>query len=324
MKVEHSLNRVAPLEPCFLGLDVGGTETRWALVTASGSLIGEGIAGARSEAHSPPEAARLAALAVNDAVRHAQAQRRLSGLYVGMTGVGLEAARVREKLAALYALDVAAVSVESDAELMFRAVLAPGEGYLIYAGTGSIAAFVDSAGQFHRAGGRGVLLDDAGGGYWIAREALRRIWRREDQSPGAWRDSPMACAVLAAVGGSASIFSSRYLRDTGRGAVGLLALNVAEHAHHDALAQEILADAGVELARLANAMLRRYGPRRLVVTGRAATLHPMIETAMRAAMPLAAAVEFERVQAHVAAARMAAEFSVPSEQNSLASIGVSL
>ena len=199
------------------------------------------------------------------------------------------------------------VVVTSDAELFFRAVLAPGEGYLVYAGTGSIAAFVDEAGVLHRAGGRGVMLDDAGGGYWIAREALRRIWRREDEQPGAWRESPMACALFAIVGGDSSIFSVRFLMEKERGEIGMLAVVVAHHAHEDALAAAILSDAGLELARLANAMTRRYGERRIVVAGRASQLHPLIESAMRRANSAAAEIEFQQVQAHIAAAKIAAK-----------------
>ena len=92
-------------------------------------------------------------------------------------------------LATAFAAPEAGVRVVSDVEIAYRAAFAPGEGYLVYAGTGSIAAFIDAQGVLHRAGGRGVALDDAGGGYWIAREALRRLWRREDERPGAWRDS---------------------------------------------------------------------------------------------------------------------------------------
>jgi N-acetylglucosamine kinase-like BadF-type ATPase len=151
------------------------------------------------------------------------------------------------------------------------------------------------------------MLDDAGGGYWIAREALRRIWRREDEQPGVWRDSPMARALFAMVGGDSSIFSARFLMEKERGEIGMLARVVAEYAHEDALAAEILRDAGVELARLANAMLRRYGERKVVVAGRASQLHPLIESTLRQAMPVDAAIEFRQVQAHIAAARLAAE-----------------
>jgi hypothetical protein len=76
----------------------------------------------------------------------------------------------------------AAISMRNDVEIAYLDSFAPGEGYLVYAGTGSIAAWIDADGQFHRAGGRGVTLDDGGGGFWIAREAMRHIWRWKTNS----------------------------------------------------------------------------------------------------------------------------------------------
>ncbi len=96
----------------------------------------------------------------------------------------------------------AAVTLSNDIELAYLASFAPGAGYLVYAGTGSIGAYIDADHVFHRAGGRGVLLDDGGGGFWIAREALRHIWRNEDEQPGCWRDSPLAQAVFEHIGGA--------------------------------------------------------------------------------------------------------------------------
>ncbi len=296
--------------PCFLGLDVGGTQTRWALATSAGELIAEGVAdgfsGARlaSEDENGIVRGRLDAIALTTRLAHHN--HRLAGLHAGVTGIGADAPRLVSMMVQAFDLADDQVSVTSDAELIFHAVLAPGDGYLVYAGTGSIAAFIDEAGVLHRAGGRGVMLDDAGGGYWIAREALRRIWRREDEHPGVWRDSPMARALFAMVGGDSSIFSARFLMEKERGEIGMLALVVAEHAHADALAAEILRDAGNELARLASAMLRRYGERRVVVAGRASQLHPLIESAMRRAIATDAGIEFRQVLAHIAAARLAA------------------
>lgn len=235
------------------------------------------------------------------------AKHLLSGVHAGVTGIGANAGGLATIMAAEFDVAREHTVVTSDAELAYRAVFTAGEGYLVYAGTGSIAAFVDTSGELHRAGGRGVVLDDAGGGYWIAREALRRIWRREDELPGAWRKSPMAQALFAILGGDSSIFSARYLMERSRGEVGRLALVVAEHASNDELASQILMDAGAELARLASAMQRRYGERRIVVTGRASQLHLQIESAMRRALSAATVIEFRSVQAHFAAARMAAE-----------------
>ena len=308
MNIEANFDSAAR---CFLGLDVGGTQTRWALATSTGEIIAEGVAdgfsGARLVSVDESEIALTRLNAIADAVHRSRKNRRLSGLHAGVTGIGADAPRLASIMVQAFGLAEDQVVVTSDAELFFRAVLAPGEGYLVYAGTGSIAAFVDEAGVLHRAGGRGVMLDDAGGGYWIAREALRRIWRREDEQPGAWRESPMACALFAIVGGDSSIFSVRFLMEKERGEIGMLAVVVAHHAHEDALAAAILSDAGLELARLANAMTRRYGERRIVVAGRASQLHPLIESAMRRANSAAAEIEFQQVQAHIAAAKIAAK-----------------
>lgn len=300
----------ASRKPCFLGMDVGGTQTRWALVTAGGELIAEGVAdgfsGVALASDNENEIVRDRLKAVAEMTARWQLNGRLCGAHAGVTGIGADAPLLVSMIAHAFNLPRSQVVVTSDAELIFHAVLAPSEGYLVYAGTGSIAAYIDGTGVLHRAGGRGVMLDDAGAGYWIAREALRRIWRREDVQPDVWQNSPMACALFAIVGGDSSIFSARYLMEKERGEIGMLARVVAAHANDDALAAEILRDAGVELARLAQAMTRRYGERRIVVAGRASKLHPLIESAMRRAMPVNAKIEFRQVQAHVAAARMAA------------------
>jgi N-acetylglucosamine kinase-like BadF-type ATPase len=190
-------------------------------------------------------------------------------------------------------------------DIAYRASFAPGEGYLVYAGTGSIGAYIDADGQFHRAGGRGVVLDDGGGGFWIAREALRRIWRIEDETPGAWQHSALAQAVFEHVGGSDWAYSRQFIYGQERGAVGKLALAVAASAERDPAAAAILQAAGEELARLALALLKRFGARPIVVSGRAAALHPLIMDTMRAALPPDTVLTRSAGAAHHAAARMA-------------------
>ncbi len=176
----------------------------------------------------------------------------------------------------------------------------------MYAGTGSIGAFIDGDGQFHRAGGRGVHLDDGGGGYWIARAALRHIWRAEDEAPGSWRASPMAHAVFAQIGGDDWALSRQFMYGQERGEVGRLALAVAASADSDPVAAAILAEAGRELARLAQALCSRYGARPVALAGRAAGLHTSIYASMRTALPDAISLTHSGGHAHHAAARIAA------------------
>lgn len=288
-----------------LGIDAGGTATRWALADGEHVIVEGEVAGLSalqmgSDAGRAALQANLAQLAQAVLV-HGQPAAAVAGL----TGFGGDGAQLQAWLAALLQMAPDAVTLRSDIEIAYLGQFAPGAGYLVYAGTGSIGAFIDSAGQFHRAGGRGVGLDDGGGGYWIAREALRHIWRDEDEEPGRWRASPMARAVFAQIGGDDWALSRQFMYAQERGAVGMLALAVAASAGADAVAAGILDGAGKELARLALALTARFGQRPVALAGRAATLHPLIAAAMRHALPDALSLTQAQGLAHHAAARIA-------------------
>jgi N-acetylglucosamine kinase-like BadF-type ATPase len=289
-----------------LGIDAGGTQTRWALAAADGALLAEGtVAGLSALQMSKPDGrasvhATFATLA-RDVLAHAQPAR----VRAGLTGFGGDGELLTSWLAELLGIAPAAIAMCNDIEIAYRASFTPGEGYLVYAGTGSIGAFIDGDGTFHRAGGRGVVLDDGGGGFWIAREALRHIWRSEDEAPGSWQHSPMARAVFDYVGGSDWSHSRQFIYGQERGEVGKLALAVAASAGQDPAAAAILTGAGRELGRLANALLRRFGPRPVSLAGRAADLHPSIAATMRASLPDNTRLTHTAMRAHHAAARLA-------------------
>jgi glucosamine kinase len=297
-----------------LGIDAGGTRTRWALAAADGAIVAEGeVAGLSALQMGSGDGrasvrATLASLA-SAVLTHGRPQR----VRAGLTGFGGDDAQLQAWLAEPLGLSAPDVVLCNDIEIAYLDSFAPGQGYLVYAGTGSIGAWIDAAGQFHRAGGRGVLLDDGGGGFWIAREALRHIWRAEDERPGCWNDSPMARAVFARIGGSDWSLSRQFIYGQERGAVGQLALVVAASAEADPVARTILQGAGMELARLACALIGRFGARPVVLAGRASSLHPMIAAAMRAALPPAIALSERVSQPHFAAARIAARAGAAPE-----------
>lgn len=298
-----------------LGIDAGGTQTRWALMDDAGTVLAEGSVAGLSALQMATEAGRDAVhAAFAELCRDVLAAGQPARVCAGLTGFGGAGAAAGEDiplpalwLARLLSIAPQAVRLRNDIEIAYLDAFAPGAGYLVYAGTGSIAAWIDAQGEFHRAGGRGVTLDDGGGGFWIAREAMRLIWRREDESPGAWRQSPLARAVFDHVGGSDWSHSRQFMYTLERGAIGRLALAVAAAAsqHNDPEALAILEQAGRELARIALALVSRYGERPIVLAGRAATLHPAIAAAMRAALPAALTMRQKTAQAHHAAARLA-------------------
>jgi N-acetylglucosamine kinase-like BadF-type ATPase len=289
-----------------LGIDAGGTQTRWALAAPGGAILAEGtVAGLSALQMGSPHGREAVRATFAELAASVLPHGTPARVQAGLTGFGGDSELLQRWLAELLHLEPSAVHFCSDMEIAYRASFAPGEGYLVYAGTGSIGAFIDADGQFHRAGGRGVVLDDGGGGFWIAKEALRHIWRLEDERPGAWRESPMAQAVFDYVGGDDWAYSRQFIYGQERGAVGKLALAVAAAADRDPLAAAILRKAGAELARLALALIRRFGPRPVAVSGRAAELHPSIIAAMRELLPEGLAFRQTPGGAHYAAARMA-------------------
>jgi len=300
-----------------LGIDAGGTQTRWALANANAEIVADGgVAGLTALQMGTPAGRAHIREAVAAIARALPPGQRPLRICAGMTGFTEDGDRIRALIASVFDLPASAIALHSDIEIACLDLFAPGEGYVVYAGTGSIAAFIDSAGHFHRAGGRGVILDDAGGGFWIAVEALRHIWRGEDAKPGAWRDSPLAVAMFDRLGGSDWAQSREFIYHRERGEIGQLALAVAAAADADPVALDILRRAGVELARLGEAMISRFGPRPIALAGRVVQLHPIIEPAMRAALPAGTELNVRVSEAHVAAARIAAHIAARATRSS--------
>jgi glucosamine kinase len=289
----------------FLGIDGGGTAVRWALVGRDGGLVERGEAAPVTghlfldEARAGFEhfAGELAALLVD---------RRVGGILAGITGLtgdSPEAAAATRLLSDAFRLDPARIAVQDDLWIGYRAVFRPGEGHVVYAGTGSVAMHMRADGTVLRVGGRGILIDDAGSAFAIGRAALNLVYRRLDRGEAA---GALAAALYADIGGDRWNAVRAHVYGGGRTAVALLARAVARVAGEDPGALAILEEAGRELAVLGRALVARAGPRDVVLLGRAAGLHPVIAEAMRAALP-EVAVRQEIADAALAAARLACE-----------------
>jgi N-acetylglucosamine kinase-like BadF-type ATPase len=294
-----------------LGLDAGGTQTRWALADGGG-LIAEGhVAGLSALQLGTPQGRAALLQTLQDLARALQphTQDLTLGLYAGITGLSDPAseAALRQLLVETLKPSPGHVTLAPDMDVAYRAAFAPGEGYLVYGGTGSFAAFIDEQGLMHRIGGRGPLLGDEGGGHWIAAQALAQIWRNEDQRPGAWRDSAMARRVFDFLGGSDWACSRQFIYSGERGAIGRMALQVAAAADEDGAARVLLRRTGAELARLALVMLRRFGQRPVAVAGRVLQLHALIEQGLREQLPADVAL---RVIPMLAPQRKAAQLAL--------------
>ena len=267
-----------------LGLDAGGSATRWTLCDEAGTLIAMGeVPSISGHLFSAAETARL------DAATTALGQAlagypRPDDVVAGITGLssGTPAAAIAAHvIGQAIGIPASAVRVRDDTWIAFHAAFARGEGHMVYSGTGSIGVHVRKDATTVRVGGRGMLIDDAGSGFWIGREALNLVWRHRDAEPE-WT-SPLAAALDAVIGGSDWNAARTYVYGGGRTAVAILARAVA--AADDADACSILSCAGRELARLGQALASIAGEKPVALIGRAAGLHPIILASMRASAP---------------------------------------
>jgi N-acetylglucosamine kinase-like BadF-type ATPase len=293
-----------------LGIDAGGTATRWRLVDRDGSCVAQGsvepLTGHLFSAAAEERAKRIVA-----GMAHAVSQTgRPDGIVAGITGLTRDTpaeATMRGLFAEAFGLPESRIFVAEDMWIAYLSYFALGEGILVYSGTGSIGYYLSPAKEAIRVGGRGNLIDDGGSGFWIAREALKTVLRKEEESPGEGWAAPLGVALAKALGGTEWDVVRSFVYGGDRGRIGLLARAVGEAARQsDEAALGILRDAGRELARLATSLIRRVGPRPVALVGGGSRVHPAIAGAFRQQLPPSVAVISHDVDAALTAARLAA------------------
>jgi N-acetylglucosamine kinase-like BadF-type ATPase len=290
-----------------LGLDGGGTGSRWRLLDEKGAVLGEGTTGALT-GHLFDEPTRAKAQqtvqGLAAAVRAAGRPQRIIAGIAGLSAGTDTAHLLASWLAAAFGLGTGAVQVTDDMHIAYRAAFNLGEGILVYAGTGSIAVHLTKDGKAERAGGHGYLIDDAGSGFWIGQRALRAMLHAEDER----RDGGALAQELCSVTGSEWSLIRSYVYGGGRAAVAALVPAVAKAAlRDDEVATTILSTAGEELGRLARVLLARIGPQPVALSGGVTRASPLILSHFKAALPRDAVVR-QISQAPVeTAARLAAE-----------------
>jgi glucosamine kinase len=167
----------------YLGIDAGASSTKWALLDSEGTLK-EGTS-LSMDGHINREESKTRMISVLREIEAVRRPQKVTAIYAGITGISETVEGVAETVKIFRSIfGSARLELVTDIELGYRANLNLGEGIFLYAGTGSIALHIDKNRQVIRAGGWGYLLGDEGGGYWIGREAIRRVlFHIESQSP---------------------------------------------------------------------------------------------------------------------------------------------
>jgi len=158
--------------------------------------------------------------------------------------------------------------ITHDAEIALIGAHAAAAGIIVIAGTGSIAFGRNAVGRTARAGGWGYVLGDEGGGFDIARQALRAALQYEE---GWGPETSLHNLLTGALGASsANGVLHRFYADISRTRFATLARIVDQAAAcGDPIAISILTDAGDELARYAEGVHRNlFGEAEMVSVAR--------------------------------------------------------
>lgn len=290
----------------LLGIDVGGTGSRWALADANGALVARGsAAGATGHLFNPEAKANFSATVAEIAQ---QVEGPVGAAFAGITGLGEKTVpEARAIIGQALGCPTGKVHATDDIELAFRARFSPGEGHLVAAGTGSVGLHIKADGEHIRVGGRGILIDDGGSGAWLALRALSAVYHRVDETGMPADAALLAEALFTAIGGQSWDDVRAFVYAGDRGRIGGLAQAVATAAQAgDPVASTLLDQAAEELARLAKALLARGGKVPVAFVGGVLALDPRIKSGILAALP-DIEVEFPIIDAALSAARIASQ-----------------
>ncbi|MFP5282857.1 MAG: N-acetylglucosamine kinase [Actinomycetes bacterium] len=249
--------------PMLLAVDAGGTSTRALLLDHSGRAAGYGRAGGGN-----PTAAGIeeAVAAIGTAAERAGASRPIafgetsSLALIAMAGeqTALFGQRVSARLAAL---GWPRVVLEHDLLGIFHSGTCVRDGYALIAGTGSVAARVVGGSLAQVVGGRGWLLGDAGGGFWIGHRVARSVVAALDgQGPPTALTELVAKAVGISADPASTAGRARTLRQLVSALYARRPVSLAEFAPlafavgDDPTARSILLDAASALAGLVDAV----------------------------------------------------------------------
>ena len=237
----------------FLGIDGGQSSTTALIGDENGWVVGYGRSGPCNHV-AAAEGREKFRNAVGGALRQAWERAGVEAVPFTAACLGFSGGAADKEAPARELVEAGELRVTHDAMIALAGATAGDPGAIVIAGTGSIAFGRNAAGRTARAGGWGYVFGDEGGGFDIARQALRAALRQEE----GWGPPTSLHARLmeASDRNSANDLMHRfYTPEWPRPKIAALSRMVEEAAHDgDAVAREILHHAAAELARIAEAV----------------------------------------------------------------------
>ena len=244
--------------PLYLGIDGGGTKTSFAIADDYHILARVTEGGSSPTRNDDATVQRVLRSGIETVCAKAGIARiDIELTCIGSAGVAIEAGRtliestISEMVQGRYA-------IVGDMLIAHEAAFFGTEGVMVVSGTGSIAFGVNNDGENARAGGRGPIVSDEGSGTWIGRNAvsaLLRAWDGDQETCldkfllPAWQIHDADDLVAKCARAGPNEFSRLFPAVQAAAAAG------------DSIAQDLLTQAGAELATIAKLVARRLWPR---------------------------------------------------------------
>jgi glucosamine kinase len=234
----------------LVGVDGGGTGTRVILAGLDGSVLGRGSAGPSGLMHG----AEPAWLAILAAIKLAFSSAGLSTPVLSEIAIGCGLAGVNNKQ---WAADFTAKNpgfaglvLETDAGTTLLGAHQGRPGAIIALGTGSVGEAMLADGSRHEVGGWGFPSSDEASGAWLGLRAINHVQHVLD---GRSAGDDFSDALIQFCGGSRdTVFN--WLAQANQTKFAQLAPLVIEYAGKVFKATEMMMAAGVEVAKMANAL----------------------------------------------------------------------
>jgi glucosamine kinase len=258
----------------YLAVDAGGTRTRAVPLDTSGRVYGYGRAsGGNPTATGIDQAVNGIGSAAEQAMAGLPGSDRPALALIAMAGE--KTAAFRDHVSArLGVLGIRDIVLGHDLLGIFHSGTPALDGYALIAGTGTVAARIREGRLDRVAGGRGWLLGDAGGGFWIGHAVARAVVAALD---GQGPSTALTGLVLEAMGIAAHTDSfagrAEALRQLVSALYALPPIALAEFAplafaaHDDHVARPILVSGSAALADLLSAVRAPDLPGPTVVGG---------------------------------------------------------
>uniref|UniRef100_A0A914C7L7 N-acetyl-D-glucosamine kinase n=1 Tax=Acrobeloides nanus TaxID=290746 RepID=A0A914C7L7_9BILA len=250
----------------FAGVEGGATHSKIILIKVQGHAVQKLIELKGESLNCMLRGAEFTSDYVSKLIQSASEKLHLSlpidGVCMGLAGAGnIERSR---KITQIFKQNFSHVArncfVTTDAVAAIATAFKNG-GIVIIAGTGSACRFLNRDGEIFGTGGHGHLIEDGGGGFWIAQQAIRTIFNDEEGlilAPYSTKHLKELIMNHFRLNEFEEILNLLYGTNFSKAKIASVCEEIAENAQNDPLCKLLFENAGVHLARHLVAISRNF------------------------------------------------------------------